>query len=268
MNDMTVLDLREKTEEADLNSILKPNVGGYTKKSVLEYLAYIKKQHQDLKETFAEELERLQNENDELRKDNASLRTELDEMTEKYNGDEAELKECREELNDQRARAEISVKEAEDCRTMLDAVCAKNDELTQAIADINTSNPNGIISTYIAKMPTEEDLAETDLHISDLLHSAELLESEMQKRAAAFGEKVRALDELTHEQMKNSRETLMSLQNELRERINQNELLESEKEGLSRRVGDLLDQNLMLGRENSRLKATNVILQRELETRK
>ena len=57
MSDAFLEELREKSGETDLDSILKSTIGGYTKQSVLEYLFTIKKQQQSLKEAYEAELQ-------------------------------------------------------------------------------------------------------------------------------------------------------------------------------------------------------------------
>ena len=53
MNDNLVEMLREKTEEADLNSILKSTLGGYSRKSVQEYITILRQQQSDMKLSFS-----------------------------------------------------------------------------------------------------------------------------------------------------------------------------------------------------------------------
>ena len=66
MSDSTLLSLREITGDGDLNCILKSSIGGYTKKSVKEYLSTMKTQQQNLKAAYDLELVRLRSEKDEL----------------------------------------------------------------------------------------------------------------------------------------------------------------------------------------------------------
>ena len=66
--------LREKTEETDLDRVLQTRMGGYTKKSVQEYLTQLRRQQQNATDAFnrerqttLEEKEKLQSENEKLR---------------------------------------------------------------------------------------------------------------------------------------------------------------------------------------------------------
>ncbi|MCQ2553029.1 MAG: hypothetical protein MJ150_01835 [Clostridia bacterium] len=66
MRDSTLNSLREITGEGDLNCILKSSLGGYTKKSVKEYLSTMKTQQDNLKAAYDLELIRVRSEKDEL----------------------------------------------------------------------------------------------------------------------------------------------------------------------------------------------------------
>ncbi len=76
--------LRDKTEEADLSQYLKSTVGGYTKKSVLEYLNVLRKQQQKSKETFATNLQTLFNEKESIKKNNDALLTRINKIEAEY----------------------------------------------------------------------------------------------------------------------------------------------------------------------------------------
>ena len=76
--------LREKTEEADLNQYLKGTLGGYTKKSVMEYLVLLHKQQQTSKETFSKNLQTLFNEKESIKKNNDTLLSRLNKVEAEY----------------------------------------------------------------------------------------------------------------------------------------------------------------------------------------
>lgn len=275
MNDNTVNDLREKTEEMDLNTILKPSMGGYTKKSVMEYLAYLKKQQQDSRDTGLENLSRLKSEKDSLQQENSELQADLDEAIERIHANEAELEQCRAalarcqaELEEERKKAAAAEESAAGFRSLLDEVNERNEELNQAIAELDELpvHQPSVSARESVKLPAD-NREETEAQLRALLDSSEALQTEMTARAAAMTQQVHALEALTREQMQNSRAAMEQLQAELQSSADQNELLESEKDGLTRRVSELQEQNLTLGRENSRLKAANLILQRRMEGR-
>lgn len=76
--------LREKNEDADLAHVLKGTVGGYTKKSVQEYLSILHKQQQTSKETFSRNLQTLFNEKESIRKNNETLLARLNKVEADY----------------------------------------------------------------------------------------------------------------------------------------------------------------------------------------
>lgn len=69
--------LRSKTEETDMNQYLKKTIGGYTKNSVLEYLAILRKQQQAMSDTFSCNQQILFEEKESLKKDNEALKLRL-----------------------------------------------------------------------------------------------------------------------------------------------------------------------------------------------
>jgi len=93
MSDNLVEMLREKTEELDLDHTLKSCVGGYTKKSVLEYLAQLKRQQQNTTNSFNRDLqatldekEKLQGENETLKKRVLKAETDYRSLSESVAG--------------------------------------------------------------------------------------------------------------------------------------------------------------------------------------
>lgn len=76
--------LRTKTEEADMNSYLKSSFGGYTKKSVLDYLAILRKQQQTMVENFNRDLQTILEEKESIKKSNSALQTKLNKIESEY----------------------------------------------------------------------------------------------------------------------------------------------------------------------------------------
>jgi DNA repair exonuclease SbcCD ATPase subunit len=72
--------LRELTEEIDFNHFLKSSFGGYTKKSVLDYLSVLRKQQQTASETFYKNLQLLYAEKDELQNVNKKMQLRLQKL--------------------------------------------------------------------------------------------------------------------------------------------------------------------------------------------
>lgn len=77
MSDNIVGILREKNDEADLDRVLKTSMGGYTKKSVQDYLAQLKRQQQITTESFNRDRQALLDEKEKLQEENASLKNRM-----------------------------------------------------------------------------------------------------------------------------------------------------------------------------------------------
>ena len=76
--------LRDKTDEADLDQILKSQMGGYTKKSVQDYLAQLKRQQQRSTESFNRDMQTLLEEKESLQAENAQLKNRLTKVVTDY----------------------------------------------------------------------------------------------------------------------------------------------------------------------------------------
>lgn len=72
-----IVQLRDKTEETDINQFLKVAFGGYTKKSVMQYLTHLRKQQQVTAENFERNLQLLFEEKEKLIKSKEMLQTRL-----------------------------------------------------------------------------------------------------------------------------------------------------------------------------------------------
>ena len=91
--------IRDKSEEADLNQLLKGSFGGYTKKSVQEYLSIIRKQQQTTKDTFQKNLQTLFEEKESLRKSNESLIARNNKLSAEYDNLSESLKSIKNLIN-------------------------------------------------------------------------------------------------------------------------------------------------------------------------
>lgn len=76
--------LRSKTEEHDMKNILKTSMGGYTKQSVSDYIAVLRKNQQSMAETFYENQQILYVEKEKLRQENERLKAKLADLDAKY----------------------------------------------------------------------------------------------------------------------------------------------------------------------------------------
>ena len=294
MSDEFVSMLREKTEEGDLNTILKPCIGGYTKRSVLEYLSIVKKQQQNLRDAYAEELQRLQTEKETIRVQTAAMRErseqaegayrtqteelqrlqaeyaalekDMDEAVERIKEDETRLQGHQSELDAERQKTEQARQNVVTCQILLDTANAKVEELEHRLAEqaeeiLRIQQAEQLFRESVA----QEKAAEMDDRIRELTNNVELLQNEVTIRDRELESRAKRLETLTRQEQSNHR-ALEELQAEVQERREQNECAESENEELGRQLQEQMEQSLALSRENSRLKAANAILQRKLES--
>lgn len=76
--------IRDKNEELDLNGILKTTFGGYTKQSVHEYLAILRKQQQTSQATFSGNLQNLFEEKENIKKSHDTLLARYNKLSAEY----------------------------------------------------------------------------------------------------------------------------------------------------------------------------------------
>ena len=276
--DETLGVIREKTGEEDLNNSLKSTMGGYTKKSVLEYVTYLKKQQADMKDAYEMELEHLRAEKERLQKENSELSADLNEAMERITSDEDTMSHTAgnvQEAENRAAEAELheseALQELAECRNALQEALKKNDELNEVIVGMSAeavgkSAEGGLDIGQIDALTATEEEKQVNDAVAELLAGAQALREDLMQRVEAVAEQARMVEILSGEQLKNSRNTLESMRHESRGYLFQNELLESEKDGLSKRVSDLMEENLNLGKENSRLRAANFIYERRAQT--
>jgi chromosome segregation ATPase len=104
--------LRLKTEEIDMDQYLKSRLGGYTKKSVLEYLSILRKQQQVTADTFYNNLQTVYDEKEELTKINKSLQYELNKIKMEYKNLSESMTEIKLEDSDFTAQDIITLQNA------------------------------------------------------------------------------------------------------------------------------------------------------------
>lgn len=102
--------IRDKSEEADLNNVLKNTFGGYTKKSVQEYCSIIRKQQQVSYETFQKNLHTLFEEKEGLKKNNEALVARYNKLAAEYDNLSESLKNIKLEDSEFSAKDVCSLK--------------------------------------------------------------------------------------------------------------------------------------------------------------
>ena len=270
MSDSTIDDIRDMSEENDLNTILKPTAmgGGYTKRSVMEYLSYLRRREQDAKDAYLQEALSLKEENQRLNKENAELNTDINEAVKRLSEDESRLKRYKTELNDLKISADELKKDADEYKSLYDTASAQNEELNRIISDLSGDAANQIIPLSCdTDIFANVDLPISNDKIDEFARLAEEMKAEFAKRADELADMAQAAGEQSSAQTEKYKEVIEKLQIALQTKTDQNELLENEKRELNAKVGKLLEENLALSGENIRLKAANAILQRRTEVR-
>jgi chromosome segregation ATPase len=167
-SDINVVEmLRLKTEESDLNKYLKKTMGGYTRKSVIDYLNILRKQQQTTHETFSKNLETLYDEKNKLKKDNEDLLLRYNKLYAEYENLSGSLSDIR---NDEDVSNENYNSIKKDL-VILEEKIKKSDrekyELNRKIEQFISDN--------------EELKAEQSITIQELIAQKEMLKAEKQE---------------------------------------------------------------------------------------
>jgi len=288
--------IREITREDDYNTILKTRLGGYTKESVLEYLASVKNQQETLRDAYAAEVadlkkqlemlrddvatvqekterinaleaerDSLLSENTVLKKDRDGLEKDIDEAVERIRSDSAKLEKLEAELSEERARDEMTKNSAATCKLMLDAAEDKAEKLQEVLqkreaelADVTAERD------YLKQRIAVEKVNELNDRITMLLTDNENLQKELTARNEALKAREAQMRQLQEAQAA-ERASAEKLQAALNTRIEQCEWQESICADLNDRLMNQMEENLSLGKEISRLRAVETILKRKAE---
>lgn len=295
MSENVVDILREKTGEGDLDSILKSSIGGYTKRSVMEYLAFVKKQQQNLREAYTAEIERIQGEKDELlsevnalqereahaeeafrvraeeekaqlREEYAALEKDMDEALTRIKEDELKLNRSADELAAEQLKTAQVRQEVDTREAQLNTANRTISELEARISAKNQELADQQETARVLRESLAEDISgQLRDQIQTLMQSVEQLQKEIGLRDQELENRTKRIELLTGQERSNHA-ALEELQSRLTRQMEQNEWAESENEGLAEQLRAQMEQSVSISRENARLKAANAILQRRLDT--
>lgn len=286
--------LREKTEAGDLNSILKANLGGYTKKSVLEYLSFVKKQQQSLREAYTAELERLKGKKEALQTENAGLQSRLDsaeadfrraseaekaqlqaeyaalekdmdEAVARIKADEERFAQLEREKEAEAQQSQAAQQTASATALLLDSAQARAEELNRSLAR-KESELEALRETaaQLRSQLAEDKSAPLREQLTEQAHTVSLLKQEIALRDRELENRAARLETL-RVQTEHQREAAEAAAQHLQEQAEQNAWLLAENEALGQRLERETAETLSLTRENARLRASNAILQQRLE---
>lgn len=256
MSDNLIKNLREKTEEADLDTILKTTLGGYTRKSVREYLSMLRQQQYDLQQSFAEELQLVQTERERLA-------LELEEAGARAAAAEEALAQAG-PLIDKASGLEKDMDEAI-ARIQSDAVLLE--EQQQALQQVQQECDALRAELSVLKMESENDIRPCDVQPAAETAPSESPDSVQLQLAMLTREQQDAEKrmELIIRQEKRLFEALEACRTELEERRDQNLCLQAENKVLSERLAEQMLQNISLDREVTYMRTMNDNLKAKLD---
>ncbi|MBR6573798.1 MAG: hypothetical protein IKK61_02235 [Clostridia bacterium] len=283
MSDNLVKNLREKTEETNLDTILKTTLGGYSRKSVREYVSMMRRQQYDMQLAFSEELQLVQAERDRLARElaeanertaaaedtlenakplmdrAAGLEKDMDEAIARIQSDAALLDQLREELAQCTDEAQQIRCERDELRTQLENNMAETERLMQELdkraaqppvhtGDVLPAEPSMVQDTDAAALVDRPETMQVQLAM--LTRERETTEKRM---------------ESVIRQEKRLFQALNECREELENRRDQNQCLEAENKALSLRLSEQMYQNISLNREITHIRTMNENLKCKLE---
>lgn len=289
MNDNLVKMLREKTEEADLDTILKTTFGGYSRKSVRDYISMMRQQQYDMQQSFSEELQLSQAERDRLTRElaeaneraaaaeealenakplmekAAGLEKDMDEAIERIQADAARLEQLRQELEQQKAELQRIQSERDALRARLEQGEAEARALKQELEQ-RTAEP----AVRKSEAPQTEPFAEnpeprSGTGVIDLAERPEAMQIQLAMLTRERENTAKRLESVIRQE-RSLFQALNECRAELENRRDQNQCMEAENKELSRRLSEQVWQNISLNREITHMRTMNESLKRKLET--
>jgi len=283
MSDNLVKNLREKTEETNLDTILKTTLGGYSRKSVREYVSMMRRQQYDMQLAFSEELQLVQAERDRLARElaeanertaaaedtlenakplmdrAAGLEKDMDEAIVRIQSDAALLDQLREELAQCTDEAQQIRCERDELRTQLENNMAETERLMQEL-DKRAAQPSVHTGDVL---PAEPSMVQ-DTDAAALVDRPETMQVQL-----AMLTRERETTEKRMESVIRQEKRLFQALNECREELenrrDQNQCLEAENKALSLRLSEQMYQNISLNREITHIRTMNENLKCKLE---
>lgn len=289
MNDNLVKMLREKTEEADLDTILKTTFGGYSRKSVRDYISMMRQQQYDMQQSFSEELQLSQAERDRLTRElaeaneravaaeealenakplmekAAGLEKDMDEAIERIQADAARLEQLRQELEQQKAELQHIQSERDALRAQLEQGEAEASALKQELEQ-RTAEP----AVRKSEAPQAEPFADnpeprSGTGVIDLAERPETMQIQLAMLTRERENTAKRLESVIRQE-RSLFQALNECRAELENRRDQNQCMEAENKELSRRLSEQVWQNISLNREITHMRTMNESLKRKLET--
>lgn len=259
MSENIVKDLREKTEESNLDTILKTTtMGGYNRASVREYITMLRQQQYDMQQSFTERLQMAQTERDlmtvELNAANAraAAAEEALAQTDALRDKAAELEK---DMNEAIARIQSDAatieKQTEDLQALEQECAALRAKLQQSQEETAALKQENEVLASQAAEPVASGPEALQEQMILLNRDRENAEKRMDDVVRSEKQLFRALNDCRVE-LENRREQYLCL--------------EAENKTLSARLSEQICQNISLDCEITRMRTMNENLKAKLET--
>ncbi|MBR4991681.1 MAG: hypothetical protein IKY86_01660 [Clostridia bacterium] len=274
MSDNLVKTLREKTEEADLDTVLKTSFGGYTRKSVREYIAVLRQQQRDMQQSFLEELQLYQDERERLIRELEETRQQMEDTLsaqERLTGLEKDMEEAIVRIQDDAARLEQLERELEEQKNQAQQLRGEREELlarveaaeAQLLAPKQAQDAKTDRPTLQAE-PAARPVAEPQMGQAVLMEQPETMQIQLAMLTRERETSTKRLERVIRQE-KRLFEALNECQTELESRREQNLCMEAENKALSLRLSEQMWQNISLNREITHMRTMNENLKCKLE---
>lgn len=264
MNDNLVKTLREKSEGADLNTILKSSLFGYSRKSVREYVAMMRQQQYDMQRSFSEEMQLAQVERERLTQELTEVSARADAaraalknvkpLVDKAAELEKEMDEAVERIQADADRLEQLSRELEEQKAELQRVRSQRDELLRRGEAAETPQ--------VSASPVQP---EADADAGQLTERPESMQVQLAILTRERENTAKWIEGILRQE-KNLFQALNECRAELEDRRDQTRCLEAENKELGQRLSEQMWQNVSLNREITHIRTANENLKRRLET--
>ena len=279
MSDNLVKDLREKTEEADLDTILKTSTfGGYNRTSVREYIAMMRQQQYDLQQSVTEQLQVAQAERE-------LLTTELASATARAAANEdallqakpmaAKAAELEKDMNEAIARIQSDAAKLEKQAEELDLAKLEIEELRAKLAQYEDESAalkkeNEVLAAKAADAAAAAEVAAASGPVAEVVDATALVErsENLQVQVAILTRERESVEKRMEEVIRNEKRLFQALNDcrvEMENRRDQNLCLEAENKALSLRLSEQMWQNISLDREITHMRTMNENLKTKLD---
>lgn len=274
MSENLVKTLREKTEEADLDTVLKTAFGGYTRKSVREYIAVLRQQQHDMQQSFLEELQLYQTERERLARELEETRQQLEDThnaQERLTGLEKDMEEAIARIQDDAARLEQLNRELEEQKDQAQQLRGEREDLL-ARAEAAEAEILALKQVQDAKTdqsavqaePAERPADEPRMGQAVLMEQPETMQIQLAMLTRERETSTKRLERVIRQE-KRLFEALNECQTELESRREQNLCMEAENKALSLRLSEQMWQNISLNREITHMRTMNENLKCKLD---